>query len=71
MKDREFLWWLHERLVSVHGEADNADYMWKLRNIIACYESDKVTANIVNSKLKAENMLNHVFGGELDTESFE
>ena len=71
MKDREFLWWLHERLVSVHGEQDNADYMWKLRNIIACYEQDKVTANTLSSRLKAENMVEYVFGGELDTESFE
>lgn len=62
MKDREFLWWLHERLVSVHGETDNADYMWKLRNIITYYEPDKVTANIVCSQLRTENMVKYVFG---------
>lgn len=64
MKDREFLWWLHERLVSVHGEKDNMDYMWKLRNIILDYDPDKVTPNI--RSVRAEDMAEKVFGTDKD-----
>jgi hypothetical protein len=32
--DRDFLVWLHDRLMHVHQEPPNADYMHKLRAII-------------------------------------
>lgn len=32
--DREFLCWLHERLVKVHGESGLVDYMHRLRAVI-------------------------------------
>jgi len=35
MNDREFLMWLHERLVDVHGDNPLMDYMHKLRAIIS------------------------------------
>ena len=35
MKDRDFLLWLHERLVKVHGESPYYDYMHRFREIIA------------------------------------
>jgi predicted protein tyrosine phosphatase len=34
INDKEFLWWIHERLVKVHGDNENADYMHRLREII-------------------------------------
>ena len=34
MKDSEILQWLHNRLVNVHGENRNYDYMHKMREII-------------------------------------
>lgn len=34
MKDSEFLLWIHNRLVDVHGENKNCDYMHKMREII-------------------------------------
>lgn len=34
MRDRNFLIWIHERLVHKHGEEELVDYMHKLRSII-------------------------------------
>ena len=34
MKDREFLIWLHQRLVKVHKESKHVDYMHRLREVI-------------------------------------
>ena len=34
MKDKEFLQWIHDRLVEVHGENKDYDYMHRLRRII-------------------------------------
>jgi hypothetical protein len=45
MKDRDFLKWLHARLVVVHGESEIVDYMHKLRAIIAATDPEKVTPN--------------------------
>jgi len=45
MKDREFLIWLHERLVEVHGEVPEVDYMHKLRAIIRDTRPLKATPN--------------------------
>ena len=39
MKDVEFMNWLHERLILVHGENRNLDYMHRLREIIAKMET--------------------------------
>lgn len=41
--DREFLIWLHERLVDVHGECELYGYMHKLRAIIAATPPNQVT----------------------------
>ncbi len=49
MKDKEFLLWIHQRLNQVHGENKNADYMWKLRAIIANTSEDQVTPNVMVS----------------------
>ncbi len=34
MTDTEFLNWIYERLVHVHGESPNVDYMHRLKRII-------------------------------------
>jgi len=34
MKDKEFMIWIHERLVGIYGENPLYDYMHKLRAII-------------------------------------
>jgi len=34
MTDLDFLGWIYERLVNVHGESPNRDYMHRLRRII-------------------------------------
>jgi len=34
MTDKEFLQWIHGRLVDVHGENPNMDYMHRLQSII-------------------------------------
>ncbi len=48
MKDKEFLQWIEARLIQVHGESPNVDYMHKLRAIIDATNPDKVTPNIVS-----------------------
>lgn len=44
MPDREFLRWIHERLV-IHGDDPNLDFMHKLRSIITAIPEDRVTPN--------------------------
>lgn len=36
-----FLQWIHDRLVEVHGENENFDYMHRLRNMICEYEQQE------------------------------
>lgn len=43
--DRDFLIWLHERLVRAYNENSNYDYMHKLRSIIEATPKDRVTLN--------------------------
>lgn len=58
MTDRDFLMWMHERLVHVHGENPRVDYMNKLRAIIKATDKDQVTPNVISTsdleKLLAE-----------------
>lgn len=49
MKDKEFLQWMHDRLIYVHGENKNVDYLHKLRCIIETIDEDQSTPNIINS----------------------
>lgn len=44
MKDRDFLKWVHDRLVLTHGAPPNADYMHRLRCIIRDTPKTKDTA---------------------------
>jgi hypothetical protein len=41
--DQQFLWWLHERLVKVHGEHEMMGYMHRLRAIIVGIPSNNVS----------------------------
>lgn len=43
MKDKQFLIWLHERLVEEHGESPIVDYMHKLRAIINATDPEQDT----------------------------
>lgn len=45
MRDRIFLVWLHQRLLTIHKEPHEADYMGKLRSIIKAMDPEQVTAN--------------------------
>lgn len=45
MNDKQFLIWLHERLVRVHSESLYIDYMHKLRAIIDATPRDQETPN--------------------------
>lgn len=46
MKDKEFLQWIHDRLMNKHGEDRNYDYMYKLRAIINLIPPDRETPNV-------------------------
>ena len=41
MTDREYLIWLHQRLVKVHNESNYVDYMHFLRDIIYATPKDR------------------------------
>lgn len=45
MTDSEFLQWIHDRMVFVHGENKNVDYLHRLRGIIAAPTDPVVEAN--------------------------
>ncbi len=45
MNDKQFLIWLHERLVYQHKEDPLYDYMYKLRSIINAIPKDQFTSN--------------------------
>ena len=45
MKDRDFLKWLHDRLIEVHKENGSHDYMHKLRAIISRTPWNRETPN--------------------------
>lgn len=45
MKDKQFLAWLHQRLVEHHGEDTHVDYMWRLRAIVASTPASQDTPN--------------------------
>lgn len=47
MNDKQFLTWIHERLVHVYHEDNHIDYMWKLRAIIQTTPEDQTTPNIM------------------------
>jgi hypothetical protein len=49
MTDREFLIWLHERLVKVHRERELVDYMHRLRGIIEGMPPDKETPHVAST----------------------
>lgn len=40
--DREFLRWIHARLVNVHKENPNYDYMLRLSRIIDAQDDDRI-----------------------------
>ena len=54
MTDQQFLWWLHERLVKVHGEYEMLDYMHHLRAIIADTPPKKETARVARMDTAAD-----------------
>lgn len=43
MKDKEFLVWLHERIIHQYGESSNVDFLYKLRGIIKGTDKDKTS----------------------------
>lgn len=45
MNDKEFLTWIHQRLVHLHRENPNVDYMGKLRSIIKATSDKQLTPN--------------------------
>ncbi len=54
MTDQKFLWWLHERLVNVHGERELVDYMHHLRAIIADMSPDRQTPTVARMDTDAQ-----------------
>lgn len=49
MHDREFLIWLLNRLVHVHGENPDVDYILKLGSIIRRMSAEQLTPNTAPS----------------------
>ena len=61
MTDREFLIWIHQRLVKVHGEREYVDYMHRLREVISGVPKDKDSAGGVVT-MKSTEILNEIRG---------
>jgi hypothetical protein len=59
MTDREFLWWIHERLVNVHGEKEMLDYMHHLRAIVADMPKKRETPNVARTDTSADALRQH------------
>jgi len=47
MKDKDFLFWIHQRLLIVHHENPSMDYMHKLRAIIEITPDTQETPNTI------------------------
>ena len=45
MKDKQYLIWLHERIVNVYKESELVDFLRKLRSIIAATPDEQETQN--------------------------
>jgi hypothetical protein len=56
MTDQQFLWWIHERLVKIHGESEMMGYMHHMRAIILDTPPDKETPRIVRMDTDADVM---------------
>ena len=52
--DKEFLQWIHDRLVHVHNEDENFDYMHKLKNVIRSTDPEKSTPNMIRAIKKPD-----------------
>ena len=50
MYDKDFLVWIHSRLVELYGEDPNVDYMYKFRAIIRATDHKSITPNIVGEQ---------------------
>ena len=58
MDDRDFLIWLHERVVNLHVDNDCEDFKHKLRNIIANIPTgQKAPAVVTNSMADLKKLL--------------
>jgi hypothetical protein len=53
MQDYEFLGWIHDRLVSVHGDNPGADFMLKLRSIADAMSAERVIPTITEDMVRA------------------
>lgn len=40
MTDKEFLTWIYERMIHVHGENPNVDYMLKFKDVLQGMSND-------------------------------
>jgi len=70
MTDQRFLWWIHERLVKVHGEREMTDYMHHLRHIISNTNPKQETANVARCDT-APDLLRKKFDTSLNRRSYE
>jgi hypothetical protein len=52
--DREFLTFIHDRLLNVHHENELLDYMHRLRAIIAKLPADRTTS--INETIPSESL---------------
>jgi hypothetical protein len=59
MSDKQFLKWIHARLIEKHGENPSVDYMNKLNCIAESLDESRCTPNVFSHKT-------HVFGSFSD-----
>lgn len=59
MNDKEFLMWVYERLVHVHGENPNSDYMHRFQRIIKSMEKESA---IMENATAGNDKINRAVG---------
>ena len=55
MKDKEFLWWIHERLI-VYGDDEFCDFMHHLRSVIRGISHNKESKRTCESGCEIDKM---------------
>jgi len=55
-EDTKHLQWIHNRLIEVHGESENVDFLIKMRSVIKKLEGHEKTFNSCNESIETRKI---------------
>ena len=61
MTKQQFLWWIHQRLLVVHGDGELVDFMWALRNLVATTPPEEEMPKTITLALASYDRLRWLF----------